>query len=55
MPVNKSLAGSLNKRYGVKKGEEIYHAMEADKSKAFKKGIKTATKEKHTLKHYPKK
>jgi hypothetical protein len=55
MPVNKSLAKALNKKYGAKKGEEIYYAMEADKSKAFKKGIKTAAKEKHTLKHYPKK
>lgn len=55
MPVNKNLAKALVKRYGSKKGENIYYAMENEKSAAFKKGIKTATKEKHTIKKFPKK
>jgi hypothetical protein len=54
MPVNKSLAKSLKKKYGSKKGESIYYAMENSGSKSFKKGLKNATKEGHTLKKFPK-
>jgi hypothetical protein len=55
MPVNKSLAKALIKKYGKKKGEDIYYAMENEKKASFKKGLKTATKEHHTLAHFPKK
>jgi len=55
MPVNRTLAKALIKRYGQKRGEDVYYGLEADKNKAFKKGLKTATKEKHILKHFPKK
>lgn len=55
MPVNASLASSLKKQYGVKKGEKVYYAMENSKSKAFQKGLKTAKKEQHTQAHFKKK
>lgn len=55
MPVNKTLAKALVKKYGAKKGKEIYMAMESEGKTTFKKGLKTAMKEKHTLKHFPKK
>ena len=54
MPVNKTLAKSLIKKYGQKKGEAIYFGMENENKPAFKKGLATATKEKHTQKHFPK-
>lgn len=55
MPINKSLAKKLIEKYGAKKGKEIYYKMEAEGKPAFKKGLKTAEKEGHTLKHFPKK
>jgi hypothetical protein len=55
MPVNRTLARALVKTYGEKKAKEIYYTMENDNKPAFKKGLATATKEKHTLKHFPKK
>lgn len=54
MPVNKSLAASLKKKYGAKKAKQIYYAMENKGSKGFKKGLKTAKKEGHTTKKFPK-
>lgn len=45
----------LIKQYGLKKAKEIYYSMENDGKPAFKKGMKTATKEGHTQKHFPKK
>jgi len=54
MPVNKNLAKALVKKYGEKRGKDIYYAMESEKGKAFKKGIATAKKEKRTLKKFPK-
>ena len=54
MPVNKSLAGSLKKKYGAKKGESVYYAMENKGTKSFKKGLKTAKKEGHTSAKFPK-
>jgi len=54
MPINKNLAKALVKRYGQKRGMDIYYAMENDKKPAFKKGLKTATKEHHTVKRFPK-
>lgn len=54
MPVNKSLATSLKKKYGSKKGESVYYAMENKGTKAFKKGLKTAKKEGHTSIKFPK-
>jgi len=54
MPVNKSLAKNLKKKYGAKKGESIYYGMENKGSATFKKGLKTAKKEGHTLKKFPK-
>ncbi len=51
MPVNKSLAKSLKKKYGAKKGESVYFGMENAGKPAFKKGMKTATKEGHTAAH----
>lgn len=53
MPVNKNLAKNLIKKYGAKKGKEIYYAMENEKSKAFQKGLRTAKREGHTLKKFP--
>ncbi len=50
MPVNKSLVESLKKKYGGKKGMSVYAGMEAKGEPAFKKGMKTATKEGHTAK-----
>ena len=55
MPVNKSLAKSLIKKYGPKKAKEIYYAMENEGKPAFKKGLDTATKEGHIQKHFPRK
>lgn len=50
MPINKSLLTSLVKRYGSMKGEEIYRKMEQENKPTFKSGLKTAIKEKHTIK-----
>jgi hypothetical protein len=55
MPVNKSLANSLIKKYGHEKGMQIYYAMESECKPTFKKGMKTAKKEGHTLKKFPRK
>jgi hypothetical protein len=55
MPVNKTLAKALIKKYGPKKAKEIYYAMESEGKPAFKKGLATAIKEKHTQKTFPKK
>lgn len=58
MPVNKSLAKSLTKKYGAKKGKRVYYAMENSRGKtgkAFKKGLKTAKREGHTTKKFPNK
>ena len=55
MPVNKSLAKSLIEKYGYEKGMKIYYAMENEGKPAFKKGMKTAEKEGHIQKHFPKK
>lgn len=46
--------GSLQKKYGKKKGTSVYFGMENKSSKAFQKGVKTAKKEGH-LKDYKKK
>jgi hypothetical protein len=54
MPVNKTLAKALIKKYGQKKGEAIYFGMEGEGKSSFKKGVRTASKEGHTLKHFPK-
>ena len=54
MPVNKSLAKALIKKYGKKKAKGIYYGMEAEKKPGFQKALKTARKEKHTLKNFPK-
>ena len=40
MPIVKSLMKSLKSRYGAKRGESIYYAMEAEGSGPFKKGNK---------------
>jgi hypothetical protein len=55
MPVNKKLAKSLIEKYGYEKGREIYFKMEEEKKDTFVKGLKTATKEKHVLKRFPRK
>lgn len=49
MPINKSLMDSLVKKYGKKEGEKRYFAMENSKNPAFQKGVKTASKEGHTV------
>lgn len=54
MPVNKSLAKALVKKYGKKTGENVYFGMENEAKPAFKKGLATAKKEGHTLAHFPK-
>lgn len=54
MPVNKSLAEALKKKYG-KKAPSIYAAMENKGAPAFKKGLKTAKAENHTTATFPKK
>lgn len=51
MPVNKTLISSLKKEYGSKKGTSVYFGMENKGGKAFKKGLKTAKKEGHTVAH----
>lgn len=51
MPINKTLISSLQKQYGKKKGTSVYFGMENKGSKAFKKGVATAKKEKHTVAH----
>ncbi|RKX65235.1 MAG: hypothetical protein DRP42_05065 [Tenericutes bacterium] len=40
MPVVKALMGSLRKKYGVKTGERVYYAMEAEGKGPFAKGNK---------------
>ncbi len=60
MPVNKHLAESLKKQYGDTEGEKAYYAMEnsspkSNAGKTFKKGLKTAKKEGHTVAHFPSK
>ena len=55
MPVNKSLASALVKKYGKKKGKDIYYSMENDAKPGFKKGLATAKKEGHISAHFPKK
>lgn len=54
MPVNKSLAKALVKKYGKKTAKKVYYGMESEKKPSFLKALKTATKEKHTLKKFPK-
>lgn len=49
MPVNATLMKSLKKKYGPKKGEQIYYSMEKSGSPSFQKGLKTAEKEGHVL------
>jgi hypothetical protein len=51
MPINTSLLKSLQKKYGSDKGTSVYFGMENKSSKGFKKGLKTAKKEGHTVKH----
>lgn len=51
MPVNSTLAKSLKRQYGSKEGERVYFAMENSGKPSFTKGLKTATKEGHTVKH----
>jgi hypothetical protein len=55
MPINKSLFNALVKKYGRQRAMSIYMGMEGDNKPSFKKGMKTATKEGHILKHFPKK
>ncbi len=55
MPVNLSLAKALIKKYGKKKGEKVYYAMENKKGKGFSKGLKTARREGHVAYKFPKK
>lgn len=58
MPINKSLAKALKKKYGAKKGENVYFGMEKSKGKTgkiYKKGLKTAKKEGHIQAHFKKK
>jgi hypothetical protein len=54
MPVNRSLAKKLVKKYGAKKAKSVYYGMEAKGKPAFKKGLKTAKKEGHTMAKFPK-
>jgi hypothetical protein len=54
MPVNRSLLKKLIEKYGEEKGKEMYYAMESEGKPSFKKGLKTAIKEGHTLKKVPK-
>ena len=55
MPVNRSLARRLIEKYGYEEGKRIYYAMENEHSDSFKKGMKTAMKEKHINKAFPRK
>jgi len=55
MPVNKSLAKALVKKYGKKKAEDIYYGMENEGKPAFKKGLAKAKREGHVSAHFPKK
>jgi len=48
MPLNLSLMKSLVKKYGYKKGKDVYFAMENEGKPSFKKGMKTASAEGHT-------
>lgn len=41
----------MQKQYGKKKGQSVYFASENKGGKAFKKGLKTAKSEGHTVKH----
>lgn len=52
--VNRTLVKKLISEYGMIKGEKIYRGMESDSKPSFKKGLKTAKKEGHTLSHFPK-
>ena len=54
MPVNRTLAKKLISKYGMIKGKKIYFSMESDNKPSFRKGLKTAKKENHTLSHFPK-
>ncbi len=51
MPVNVSMLKSMQKQYGKKKGQSVYFASENSGKKSFKKGLATAKKEGHTVKH----
>ena len=54
MPINKPLYSSLVKKYGAKKGKQVYFAMENKGTKSFKKGLKTAKRQGKTMAHAPK-
>jgi hypothetical protein len=54
MPINQSLFKSLVKKYGYKRGKDIYFSMESEGKPAFRKGLKTAKKEGHIVKKAPK-
>ena len=54
MPINKDLYNALIKKYGPKKGKEVYFGMENKGSKAFKKGLATAKRKGRVYKHVPK-
>jgi hypothetical protein len=47
MPINASLMRGLQKRYGAKKGSDVYYGMEEEGKASFKKGLRTAIKEGH--------
>ena len=51
MPINKSLLDNLMANNGDKKGQSIYFGLENKGTPAFKKGLKTAQKEGHTVAH----
>lgn len=55
MPINKSLYNSLVKQYGASKAKTIYYSMENENKSSFRKGLKTAIKERHTIKKIYKK
>lgn len=43
MPVNKSMMKSMKEKYGKKKGESVYYAVEAKQKALPKRGQRTAT------------
>ena len=48
MPINLSLMKSLVKKYGYKKGKDVYFGLEQENKSSFRKGMKTASAEGHT-------
>ena len=51
MPINLPMFAAMKKKYGAKKGKQVYFASENSGKKSFAKGVKTAQKQGKTVAH----